>query len=233
MSTWAVIPAFNAAETVGGVVRELRRIWLRPRDILVVDDGSTDATAEIARKAGAQVIRHSRNRGKGAALRTSLACALHRGARMAVALDADGQHPPQEALRLALHPSSPGTLLLGIRDLGAAGAPRANQISNGISNFFLSAFAGRPLLDTQCGLRRYPLPLSLGLGAQSNGFGFEAEIVLRAALAGLPIEQLPIEVVYPVGARSRSHFHVVRDPARIVFRVLATVVLAQRGKGTP
>ena len=228
MRVFAVVPAYEAAATVGPLVGELRRVWPAGDDIVVVDDGSSDGTGDVAAEAGAVVVRHQRNRGKGAALRTGLARAWQRGATHAVTLDADGQHPPAEARRLATIEGADQAIVLGVRDLVAAGAPLANQRSNGISNFWLSRFTGQSLLDTQCGLRRYPLPDTLALGGQSLGFGYEAEIVLRAARAGIPLMQQPIRVVYPPDDERRSHFRVVRDPARIVLRVLATWAAAPR-----
>ena len=229
MRTVALVPAYQAARSVGRVVAELRESWrFGDPSVIVVDDGSTDATADQARAAGALVVRHPGNRGKGAALRSGLARALELGADAAVAVDADGQHPASEAVRLALDPSAPSTLVLGVRQLRDAGAPRAHRFSNGLSNFFLSAFTGRRLLDTQCGLRRYPVRETLGLGAESPGYAFEAEILIRACRAGWSIRQVPVAVLYSNQSRAGSHFSVVSDPARIVARVLKTVATASR-----
>jgi hypothetical protein len=98
-------------------------------------------------------------------------------------------------------------------------------MSNGISNFFLSVFSRRPLVDTQCGLRRYPLPLALELGGRDDGYAFEAEIILRALSAGVRLVEVPVRVIYPPGGQRVTHFDSVRDPARIVVRVVKTLVL--------
>lgn len=217
-----VVPAFDAEDRVGEVVRELTIASGAP--VIVVDDGSRDATADRARRAGARVVRHPVNRGKGAALMTGLEAAHRRGARMAVTVDADGQHLAHEALRLATHPAAPESLVLGIRDLGRDQAPANSQVSNAISNVFLSAFTGHRLEDTQCGLRRYPLPRTLDLGTRDRGYAFEAEVLLRAARAGIPLVQVPIEVYYPPPGLRQTHFHVVKDPSRIVRRVLKTLL---------
>jgi glycosyltransferase involved in cell wall biosynthesis len=234
MRACAIIPAYRAARTVGEVVRETRALWPLPDAVIVVDDGSDDDTAEIARAAGAVVLSHPNNRGKGAALRTGMRYALAHGFQAAVTLDADAQHPPAEARRLVDVEPDPGALVLGIRDLVRAGAPRANQMSNRISNFFLSLFCGRPLADTQCGLRRYPLEATLALGGQDDGYAFEAEVILRAVAAGLPIVEVPIQVIYPPAHERVTHFDSVRDPARIIFRVLATLASVRLdGKDRP
>lgn len=226
----AVVPAYRAARTVASVVEGLRA-GLGPEGapVLVVDDGSDDDTAREAERAGALVLRHDRNRGKGAALRTGFERALLEGADAVVSVDADGQHPPEEAVRLARHPAPREALVLGVRDLVRDGAPAANRFSNGFSNVFLSWFGGRRLGDTQCGLRRYPLPEALKeLTSTANGYAFEADVLLRAARRGAVIEQVPIRVVYPKPEERVTHFHSVLDPARIVARVLLTTLAVPR-----
>jgi glycosyltransferase involved in cell wall biosynthesis len=230
MRVLAVVPAYQAERSVGAVVRGLRA-ELGDAPVIVVDDGSSDGTATEAEQAGAIVVRHAENRGKGAALVSGFERALELGADAAVTVDADGQHPPEEARRVAEEAAPRSALVLGVRDLVAAAAPRANRFSNAFSNRFLSWFGGRRLLDTQCGLRRYPLPEACALGAHSPGYAFEAEVLLRAARGGWEIAQIPVRVLYPPGRERVSHFHAVRDPARIVYRVLeTTLTVPRRGK---
>lgn len=233
-----IVPAYRAAATVAEVVHGLDRAWseawgeLGPEQqgawhprcrCLVVDDGSEDATPQSALAAGAEVVRHGVNRGKGAALSTGFAWAHREGLDRVVTVDADGQHPPEEAARLMLHPAPSDVLLLGVRDLVAAGAPRPNRFSNAFSNLFLSGYCRRRLHDTQCGLRRYPVDLTLELGPRDPGYAFEAEIILRFARTGHAIAEEPVQVIYPPESERITHFHSVRDPARIVRRVLWTV----------
>lgn len=224
----ALVPAYDCERSLAAVLRELSPFFTEPGSVLVVDDGSLDATARVARDAGALVVSHPSNRGKGAALRTGLARAREAGFEVAVTVDADGQHPAEEAARLLAPSLDPNAIVLGIRDLVAAGAPRSNQTSNRISNYFLSLFAGRPLADTQCGLRRYPIAATLALDARDDGYAFEAEILLRAIAAGMSVLELPVRVLYPAERERVTHFDSVRDPARIVVRVLETLA-ATRG----
>jgi glycosyltransferase involved in cell wall biosynthesis len=229
----AIVPAYESERTVSEVVAGLRRHWPRggdPSPVLVVDDGSRDATAAVAAAAGARVVSHPENRGKGVALRTGMAIAYGAGFDVAVTVDADGQHPASEAVKLLSSAPDPGALVLGIRDLGAAGAPRANRLSNRFSNLVISLFCGRRLGDTQCGLRRYPLGRTLDLGAEGEGYDFEAEVLLLAVAAGLPIVETPIHVLYPPAGERVTHFHSVRDPARIVARVVATTIATRFGR---
>ena len=227
----AVIPAFQAAASLGAVVEEFQRLSEKESlPIVVVDDGSTDATSEVARRAGARVLRHEVNRGKGAALKTGLRHALELGADVAVSLDADGQHPASEAWRVLSHGAPKTALVLGVRQLREAGAPRSNRFSNEFSNVFLSWFSGRRLNDTQCGLRRYPVRSTLELGVRADGYAFEAEVVLRAARLGIELFELPIRALYGPEHRRGSHFHVVRDPAKIVFSVVKTALTVRAAR---
>lgn len=223
-----LIPAFDAARTLGAVVEDLRAALPEcATRILVVDDGSTDGTGRLAAELGCRVIAHGRNRGKGAALSAGLATAHALGLVAVVSVDADGQHRGEDARAVLLGAPAEDALVLGIRDLAGAGAPRANRFSNGISNHCLSRFAGRPLADTQCGLRRYPVARTIALGARGEGYDFEAEVLLRAIWDGVSIVEQPIRVLYPEDRT--THFHVARDPWRIIRTVVATVAGRRRG----
>jgi glycosyltransferase involved in cell wall biosynthesis len=216
-----IVPALDAERTLLDVIASVRAaIPECSRAILVLDDGSRDRTAEVARELGCVVVSHPVNLGKGRALRTAFAAALERGWDVAVTVDADGQHPGDEVRAVLFADAPEDALVLGVRDLSRAGAPRRNRFSNEISNHFLSRFAGRSLRDTQCGLRRYPIRRSLGLGARGDGYDFEAEVLLRAVWAGLALLEVPIEVLYPEDRT--THFRVSRD----VWRIIRTVVLA-------
>lgn len=217
MRTCAIIPAYRAQRTVAPVVAGARA---HLNTVIVVDDGSDDDTGAQARAAGAEVVRHARNAGKGEALTTGLGRARQLGFEAAVTLDADGQHDPAEIPRLVAGSPDPRALVLGVRDLRSAGAPGANVMSNAISNFFLSLFIGQRLPDTQCGFRRYPVRETLALGMVGWQYEWEAEVLLRAARAGLPLVSVPITVAYP---KDRVTFFVPRrDVRRIIRRVIWT-----------
>jgi len=222
-----LIPAYEAGRSLKQVIDGLR-LHDGSATVLVVDDGSSDDTAEVARANGAELARHPRNRGKGVALRTGFSWLAERGFEAAVTVDADGQHRAEDALLLARHPAPPGTLLLGVRDLARDGAPGPSQFSNGLSNFWVSLFSGVRLTDTQCGLRRYPLRATLALGSDARGYAFECEMLVRAVRRGIPIVEVPVRVIYPAKAERVSHFRVVRDPARIVLRLVHTALTVRR-----
>jgi glycosyltransferase involved in cell wall biosynthesis len=220
LSACVIVPALDAAGTIGAVVSGLSTV---AAPVFVVDDGSTDRTATLAEQAGAIVLRHRRNLGKGAAIRTGLRAAAREGYAVALSVDADGQHPPDSAAVVLQGSDDPRAMVLGVRDLAYDGAPRANRFGNAVSNFFVSRFAQTVLRDTQCGLRRYPVEATLALGGRARGFAFEAEIVLRAVAGGLSVVEIPIRTVYSASADRGSHFRVPSDPARIVGTVLWTV----------
>jgi glycosyltransferase involved in cell wall biosynthesis len=222
-----LIPAFQAGPSLRQVVEGLRALDAAAT-VLVVNDGSTDDTAAVARACGAELIEHERNRGKGVALRTGFAWLAERGFESAVTVDADGQHRARDAHLLARHPAPPEALLLGVRDLARDGAPGPSQFSNRLSNFWVSLFSGKRLADTQCGLRRYPLRATLELGSDARGYGFECEMLVRAVRRGISIVEVPVQVIYPPKAERVSHFHVVSDPARIVVRLVHTALTARR-----
>jgi glycosyltransferase involved in cell wall biosynthesis len=222
--TCIVIPAFEAAAMLPEVLAEIFAEFpdLDAKHVIVIDDGSSDRTSDAAKTGGADVVRHTKNLGKGAAILTGLREAKARGFSAMLIVDADGQHPARSA-RLVLEKGDPHTLVLGIRDLARDGAPKMNQFSNGISNYFISHFGGRKLGDTQCGLRRYPVDETLALGAHANGYAFEAEVLLLAMAAEIPIIQVPVAVRYPPEEERVTHFDSVRDPMRIIAVVLRTL----------
>ncbi|MEO9234445.1 MAG: glycosyltransferase family 2 protein [Polyangiaceae bacterium] len=219
-----VIPAFDAAPMLLNVLIELFEEFpdLNAKSVIVIDDGSSDSTSQVAKTGGADVVRHTKNLGKGAAILTGLREAKARGFTSMLIVDADGQHPAASA-RLVLETGDVHTLVLGIRDLVRDGAPKMNQFSNGISNYFISHFGKRKLGDTQCGLRRYPVDETLALGAHANGYAFEAEVLLLAMATQMPIIQVPIEVRYPPENERVTHFDSVRDPMRIIGVVVRTL----------
>jgi glycosyltransferase involved in cell wall biosynthesis len=223
-----LIPAYQASRNLARVIADLRK---HDADgaLLVVDDGSSDGTGDIARAAGIDVVTHDTNRGKGVALRTGFAWLAERGFDVAVSIDADGQHRAEDAVMLARHEAPRGAIVLGVRDLVRDGAPKPSQFSNRFSNWWVSRFSGRQLSDTQCGLRRYPLQVTLALGSDARGYGFECEMLVRAARRGVPIVEAPVRAVYPPKAERVSHFHVVFDPARIVVRLVHTALTVRKG----
>jgi glycosyltransferase involved in cell wall biosynthesis len=215
---WIAIPAYQAAGKVGDVVRGARATGL---PVVVIDDGSTDGSGEEAGAAGAVVLRHPRNHGKGAALATAFAFAAGRNARAVVSLDADGQHDPAEVPRLvAAHRRDPRAIVVGVRSFAPEDMPRRSRVGNRISTWWISRFAGRPHRDTQSGFRVYPRALFAHARLTSRRFETETELLLLAAKMGLPLVEVEIATIY--GPDRVTHFHGLRDTLRVLKLVLSS-----------
>jgi glycosyltransferase involved in cell wall biosynthesis len=221
--TAVLIPAYNAEASLAPVVRGVRA-FMGP--VVVVDDGSTDRTAEVGEAAGAEVVRHGVNRGKGASLLTGLGHLAAQGFARAVTLDADGQHLPDEIPGLlAAADGHPGAIVVGMRRKEGHTIKRAARFGNWVADRLLRLIAGRPLPDTQSGFRVYPIAATLGLGASGARFDFETEILLRAARRGVGVVGVPVRVHYPPIAERVTHFRPWVDTLRIIRTVLRLLLV--------
>ncbi len=225
----AIVPAYENARTVADVVRSLREAIPELGAIIVIDDGSKDRTGILALEAGADVIRHRHNLGKGAGLLTGLERARELGYDVAISVDADGQHPAESARTVLFAEEDPAVLVMGVRDMIRAGAPKANRRSNQVANFWISNLSGTPMRDTQCGLRRYPVASTLDLDVKSRGYAFESEVLLRGIAAGMEVSEIEIDVHYPPEKDRITHFRDVRDVTAITL-VITFTFLGQRAR---
>lgn len=213
-----VIPAYRAAATIAAVVRAFTDV---ARPLVVVDDGSGDETASVAAGAGAAVVRHDVNRGKGAALTTGLGWLAEQGATHALTIDADGQHLPGEAAALLeAARRAPTAIVVGARRKEGHRIRGINRLGNAVADTLLARIAGQRLPDTQSGFRIYPIGATLALGTRGMRYDFETEVLLRAARAGVPVVGVPVAVHYPPVAERVSHYRPVVDTARIVRTVV-------------
>lgn len=209
-----VIPTYNNDRTLGGVIAGVRRYCA---DIFVVNDGSTDRTAEVlASTEGIRTIAYARNRGKGYALRRGLRAAREAGFRYALTIDSDGQHYPDDIARFIERiERRPDTLLIGARNLTADNMPARNTFANRFSNFWYLVETGRRLEDTQSGFRLYPLRRLGRLRSLCSRYEFEVEVIVRAAWRGVEVENIPVKVYYAPDGERVSHFRPLRDFTRI------------------
>jgi len=206
----AVIPAYQAAPSVGRVVCGTLAVI---SDVLVVDDGSTDATAAEAREAGARVISFSQNRGKGAALRAGFGDLFSRGYNGVITLDADGQHLPEEIPTL-LAAAGRADLVLGVRDHLFAQMSAVRRASNRLSSRAISFAAGQPFTDIQTGFRFYSKSLIVAVGFPEPRFEAESAVVVRAARRGFRVITVPVRLGFADG-RTSSHYRPLLDSLRI------------------
>jgi glycosyltransferase involved in cell wall biosynthesis len=210
----AIVPAYDAAAHLGDVLRRIAP-YLDATAVFVIDDGSRDATADIARRAGVRLVQHARNSGKGAALATGFEAARAAGFTHALTLDADGQHPP-ECIPRFLAARDAAEIVIGWRLHDAGAMPPARRLSNRATAAILSALAGQTILDGQSGYRLHALSVLEGLRFGSRGFMLESEILVRAARAGARIAHVPIPCVY---GDQTSHVHAARDTVRFLWLV--------------
>jgi glycosyltransferase involved in cell wall biosynthesis len=212
---WVVVPVFDEGPTLGPIVEAVRALC----PVIVVDDASTDDSARVAVRAGAaEVLRHPRREGKGAALRTGFDAALRRGAVAVATLDGDGQHDPEDLPRLlAAHRETPDALVLGDRfgDESGDPIPALRRVAIRAADRVLSPLLPAGVSDSQCGFRIYPGPFLRDVPLREEGFVLETEALVRAVRAGYRLVSVPVRSVYLEGRRSR--FQAVTDVARIAW----------------
>jgi glycosyltransferase involved in cell wall biosynthesis len=212
IETVAIIPAFNEAATIREVVTGALPLV---RDVIVVDDGSIDETAAVARMAGAQVIRHDANRGKGMAVRSGLGHALRMGCSHVLLMDGDLQHLPSEAsVLLDEADRSDVDLVVGERAFDRAAMPLSRYYANKFGSRVLSSFIGVSLGDTQSGFRVFRSDLLRRMTLRSTGYEIETEMLVKARRLGARISCAPISAVYGSGV---SKLRPVRDTTRTCF----------------
>ncbi len=219
----AVIPAYQCAATVGEVARKTAR---HVAVVVVVDDGSNDDTAAVATAAGAVVIRHPVNLGKGRALQTGIAhcLALPEAVQAIVLLDADGQHDPEEIPGLVEAWSRLGAdLVVGSRWSDPSLIPGERYWTNYIGSRILSRMSGVELDDSQSGFRVLSVGLAKRLRLRSRGYAVESEMLLKAARLGASIVNSPITAIYDASC-GKSHFRPVLDTVRISCAAIYTKV---------
>ena len=196
-----IIPTYNNANTLSRVVDGVLRYTSR---IIIVNDGSTDATADIlSAYTSLTVIHLPRNKGKGNALRTGFHEAAHRQFDYAITIDSDGQHFPDDIPNLvdAIENDGPA-LLIGDRNMNREGIPGKSSFGNRFSNFWFRFETGIALSDTQSGFRLYPIKRMEGIRFYTTKFEFEVEVIVKAAWRGIPVRNVPVRVLYEIG---RAH----------------------------
>jgi len=211
-----VVPTYNNGRTIADV---LQRIEPFCRDIIVVNDGSTDSTSQLLSHAainGLSVVSYDRNRGKGHALMEGFKKAVALGFHYAITIDSDGQHFPEDIpLLFETHQRQPEALVVGCRNLTQENMPGKNTFANKFSNFWFRLQTGVKLSDTQSGYRLYPLHrLNLKWWITPR-YEAELELLVYSAWHGTSIASVPVRVWYPPEGERVSHFRPFRDFFRI------------------
>jgi glycosyltransferase involved in cell wall biosynthesis len=221
-SITAILPALDEEVAIGSVVLNARKYAGR---VIVIDDGSSDRTAEIAMLAGAEVIQHPKNMGKGAALKTGFDLASQNGAKVVVTLDSDGQHDPSEIPELAAPIlSGEADMVNGSRYMNGnkKDTPFYRRIGQSVLDRATNLNSGLHITDTQSGFRafaQHTLPL---FRFKSSGLAIESEMLTDAANAGLKIKEVEIGVRYDVDGSSENP---VAHGLRVLVKVLEDIEL--------
>jgi glycosyltransferase involved in cell wall biosynthesis len=191
----AAIPCFNEERCIGSVVLKTKRFV---SSVVVIDDGSTDATADVAAQAGATVSQHGQNRGYGAAVRNALSEGRELGADVLVILDGDGQHDPKDIPRL-VKPLLDGQadIVIGSRFIkGGKKPPVYRRIGQGVLNIVTNIGSGEKISDSQSGFRAYSAKALRELNLAENGMSVSSEMQFAIRKVGLKVAEVPIEVSY-------------------------------------
>lgn len=209
----ALVPAYQAAAHLGEVLMRLQALP-KPLHVLVVDDGSRDATAEVARQFGVEVLSFAGNRGKGHAL---LAGFRHLADFDGVlTLDADGQHPPECAPDFVAAAEAGADLVLGTR-VRSSDMPPHRRFANAFSSNWCSVIAGQRISDSQCGYRLYSRAVLERTPVAASRYEVETEMAVRAARLGFRLAEVAIPTVY---GDETSHLSLTRDVPRIIGMML-------------
>ncbi len=217
-----IIPTYNNASTLAGVIEDVAGY---SNHIIVVNDGSTDNTAEIIlRFPSVQFISYSKNVGKGWALRQAFKYAADKGYHYSITIDSDGQHFAKDIpLFIDKIETIPNSIIIGARNMGQASVPGGSSFGNKFSNFWFKVETGVNCPDTQSGYRLYPLLPLNKIHFITRKYEFEIEVLVRAAWKGIKVESVPVTVYYAPKNERVSHFRPFKDFFRI--SILNTVLV--------
>jgi glycosyltransferase involved in cell wall biosynthesis len=216
----AGIAAFNEARYIGSVVLQAKQYV---DEVIVVDDGSTDNTAGVAGLAGATVIRHPENRGKGAAIQSIMAAAKKRDTSVLVLLDADAQHDANEIPALVKAVSEGFDLVIGSREAQDEKTPRYRRIGKKVILHSTRLASKADIFDTESGFRALSPKAINELDLKEKGFAIESEMITRAAAGNLKITEVPISNIY---TKDGSTINPLRHGVDVLSRVI--VMISQR-----
>ena len=190
----ALIPAYNESKNLSSLIPAVQK-WIR--DVVVIDDGSTDPTAEVARSAGASVLHHPENRGKGAALQTGFRYLSDKGYEGCLILDGDGQHSPEDIPVFLESRADPRIgVVIGNRMQETSTMPRLRRWTNAFMSFVLSRFLREEIPDTQCGFRYIRAELLRLSDLNASRYAIDSEILIEAKRHGFRIKSVPVRTIY-------------------------------------
>jgi glycosyltransferase involved in cell wall biosynthesis len=208
-----LIPAYNASLTISELIEKISE-FVEKNDIVVIDDGSKDQTFAIAQRAGAVVLKHEINRGKGEALKTGFKYALEKNYDALLTIDADLQHDPSSIADFLKKTSENfNGIIIGTREINLKKMSFARWLSNSLTSVILSILSGRTIRDSQSGYRLISTLVLKKVKLKAKKYDLESEILVKVGRKGFKIEKIPIETIYREG---RSFINPFVDTGRFI-----------------
>lgn len=211
------MPAYNEEKYIGSIVLQAQEYTSK---VIVVDDGSTDRTAKIAKLAGATVIQHGENRGYGAAVQSILSEVKKNPLDILVLLDADSQHNPDEIPILTKAISEGYDLAIGSRKVHRENIPKFRRVGQGILSFLTRILSKSKLSDTESGFRAFSRKAITILELQEKGMAISAETISEATAKGLRVTEVPISATY---VKDSSTLNPIRHGLGVLHRVIVMI----------
>jgi glycosyltransferase involved in cell wall biosynthesis len=208
-----LIPAYNASLTISELIEKTSE-FVNKNNIVVIDDGSNDQTFELAQKAGAVVLKHQRNRGKGEALKTGFKYALEKNYDALLTIDADLQHDPSSIPNFFEKANENfNGILIGTRDIHLKEMPFARWLTNNLTSVILSILSDQTIRDSQSGYRLISTQVLKKVKLKAKKYDLESEILIKAGRKGFKIDAVPIKTIYPGG---KSFINPLIDTGRFI-----------------
>ena len=208
-----VIPAYRAAQYLPELLDRLAKIH-PPEHTLAVNDGSPDNTAAVLARSGVRYLSHSRNQGKGTALKNGCRWAKAHGYRAVVSMDADLQHAPEELVGLLVaHAKNPAAVIIGSRMIDHRVMPWDRMLSNNLTSIIISVYCGQRVRDSQSGYRLIPLDAIARIPTRTVGYMYESESLQKLGALGVRLRSAPISTIYEGAV---SFINPLRDSLRFI-----------------
>jgi glycosyltransferase involved in cell wall biosynthesis len=228
MKICVLIPAYNESKRIGNSIPKILTLE-EITEVIVVDDGSSDSTHEEAKKAGATVLRHEKNRGKGTALRTGFSYVKDKDFKAVITMDGDGQHNWHEIpLFIETFKKGSADVIVGSRMpacQNSAGRhkcrsmPLIRYLTNRFTSFVTSLLGGCKVTDSQSGFRLISIDVLKKLELSSSNFEIESEVIIKAGRQGAKIKEIPISTIYLADSTQKSRIHPLIDTLKF-FRLV-------------
>jgi len=213
-----IIPVYNEEPAIGGVLREIMKAG--HRNIIVVDDGSGDNTATIARRHKVLVLRHLLNRGKGAAVKTGIMAAKSLQADIVVTFDGDGQHDPEDIGLLLIQMRQGYDVVLGKRDFRDKHIPFYRVVGNLFGNALTWLLYGLWVSDSQSGLRAYSRKALSAIHTTTDRYEYDSEVIREIKRHNLKYREMPMHVRYTSYSMGKTNKQTVVNSIKMALKML-------------